>query len=257
MGLDVTYELLAQPDLESNELADVVNDVRAHGYAGVNVTYPFKQAALDLVDLAEPDVLLIGAVNTLVFAPDHIVRGANTDHSGLHRRWRERMGAQTPGTVAILGAGGVGRAAGFAFARLGADEIRVSDVDSGRAAKLVQDLGRRYPSVRVLPTASQEEAVRSATGVFNGTPLGMHFSPGAPVSLAAIGEQQWLFDAVYTPVDTPLVRSATEAGLKVFDGLELFIGQAVDAFRHFTGRDLPDDVAAQVEIEMRALLPTN
>ena len=85
----------------------------------------------------------------------------------------------------------------------------------------------------------------------------MHFSPGAPVSLAAIGEQQWLFDAVYTPVDTPLVRSATEAGLKVFDGLELFIGQAVDAFRHFTGRDLPDDVAAQVEIDMRALLPTN
>ena len=72
-----------------------------------------------------------------------------------------------------------------------------------------------------------------------------------------IGGQQWLFDAVYTPVRTPLVKRAMEAGLRVFDGLELFLGQAIDAFQHFTGIDLPDEVAAEVEIEMRALLPIN
>ena len=115
------------------------------GFDGVNVTYPFKQAALELVDLAGPGVNSIGAVNTLVFGPDHVVSGFNTDHSGLQRRWRERMGAETPGTVAIIGAGGVGRAAAFAFAGLGAEEIRVSDLDPGRAAKLVDDLVRSFP----------------------------------------------------------------------------------------------------------------
>ena len=256
MGLDVTYDLLAQPNLEANELAAVIGDVSSQGFDGVNVTYPFKQAALGLVDRAGPGVTSIGAVNTLVFEADRIVSGFNTDHSGLQRRWRERMGTGTPGTVAILGAGGVGRAAGFAFAGLGAEEIRISDLVPGRASKLVQDLTRSYPAIPVRRT-TQEAAVRAATGIFNGTPLGMHFSPGTPVSLDAIGGQQWLFDAVYTPVHTPLVERATEAGLRVFDGLELFLGQAVDAFQHFTGIDLPDEVAAGVEIEMRALLPIN
>ena len=256
MGLEVTYDLLAQPDLEADELAAVIGDVRSNGFDGVNVTYPFKQAALDLVDLAEPDVTSIGAVNTLVFTPDRVVCGFNTDHSGLQRRWRERRGAETPGTVAILGAGGVGRAAAFAFAGLGAEEIRISDIDPGRAANLVKDLVRTYPGTSVVRT-TQEEAVRGATGIFNGTPLGMHFSPGTPVALDAIGGQQWLFDAVYTPVRTPLVTRATEAGLRVFDGLELFLGQAIDAFQHFTAIDLPDEVAAEVEFEMRALLPIN
>ncbi len=256
MGLDVTYDLLAQPDLDADELAAVIGEVRSLGFDGVNVTYPFKQAALDLVDLAGPGVNAIGAVNTLVFRPEHSISGFNTDHSGLQRRWRQQMGAETPGTVAIIGAGGVGRAAAFAFAGLGAEEIRVADVDPGRAAKLVHDLTRSYPGTAVI-RATQEVAIRAATGIFNGTPLGMHFSPGSPVSLDAIGGQQWLFDAVYTPVRTPLVERAMEAGLRVFDGLELFLGQAVDAFRHFTGIDLSDEVAAGVEVEMRSLLPIN
>ncbi len=256
MGLDVTYDLLAQPDLDAEELAAVIRGVSSQGFDGINVTYPFKQAALDLADLAGPGVNSIGAVNTLVFGPDNVVSGFNTDHSGLQRRWRERMGAETPGRVAIIGAGGVGRAAAFAFAGLGAEEIRVSDLDPGRAAKLVHDLVRSFPGTAV-SRATQEAAVRAATGIFNGTPLGMHFSPGTPVSLDAIGGQQWLFDAVYTPVHTPLVQRAMEAGLMVFDGLELFLGQALDAFHHFTGIDLPDEVATGVEIEMRALLPIN
>ena len=257
MGLDITYDLLAQLDLDVDELAAVVRDVSSQGFDGVNVTYPFKQAALELVDLAGPGVNAIGAVNTLVFRPDHLVSGFNTDHSGLQRRWRARMGAETPGTVAIIGAGGVGRAAAFAFASLGAEEIRVSDLDPGRAAKLVDDLLRSYPETAVSRATTQEAAVRAATGIFNGTPLGMHFSPGTPFSLDAIGGQQWLFDAVYTPVYTPLVRRAMEAGLMVFDGLELFLGQAVDAFQHFTEIDLTDEVATGVEVEMRTLLPIN
>jgi shikimate dehydrogenase len=256
MGLDVTYDLLAQPDLDVDQLAAVIGEVRSQGFVGVNVTYPFKQAALDLVDRAGPGVNAIGAVNTVVFRPEHVISGFNTDHSGLQRRWRQQMGAKSPETVAVIGAGGVGRAAAFAFAGLGAEEIRVSDVDTGRAEKLVHDLARSYPGVTV-NRASQESAIRSATGIFNGTPLGMHFSPGTPVSLDAIGGQQWLFDAVYTPVRTPLVERGLEVGLRVFDGFELFLGQAVDAFQHFTGIDLPDEVAAEVEVEMRALLPIN
>ena len=100
MGLDVTYDLLAQPDLDADELAAVIGEVRSLGFDGVNVTYPFKQAALDLVDLAGPGVNAIGAVNTLVFRPEHS-SAASTPITpvcsvGGDNRWERRHRAQWP-----------------------------------------------------------------------------------------------------------------------------------------------------------------
>ena len=227
-----------------------------NGFDGVNVTYPFKQAALDLVDLAEPDVTSIGAVNTLVFTPDRVVRGFNTDHSGLQRRWRERMGAETPGTVAILGAGGVGRAAGFAFAGLGAEEIRISDLDPGRAANLVKDLVRSYPGDLRGPDHPGRGGSRCHRNLQRDTSRYALLARDA----GRIGRNRRTAVALRRRLHTgahAVGDRATDAGLRVFDGLELFLGQAIDAFQHFTGIDLPDDVAAGVEFEMRALLPIN
>ena len=93
-------------------------------------------------------------------------------------------------------------------------------------------------------------AVAGADGVFNATPVGMHFSPGAPIDLDLIREQRWVFDAIYSPLRTELIGRAIEVGLTTYTGLDLFIGQGVDAFRHFTGIDLPIEVVADIEDDL-------
>ena len=100
---------------------------------------------------------------------------------------------------------------------------------------------------------SAEEAVDGVDGVVNGTPVGMYFHPGTPVDLAAIGEQQWLFDAIYSPIETELMAHAADAKLARISGFDLFLGQAIDAFEIFTGCVLAPAVLEELETRMRVL----
>jgi shikimate dehydrogenase len=258
----ITYDLLEHPPEARDRLPDLIDRYRGEGYDGLNVTYPFKEVALHAVSVGGPTVEAVGAVNTVVFAPpgsaasgwDGRPVGYNTDHSGLRRRWRHRFGARRPGRVALLGAGGVGRAAAFALGDLGAVELRVFDLDPTRCRRLAADVSGRFPAVASTTATSAEEAVTGADGIVNGTPIGMHFAPGAPVDLAAVGAQTWVFDAVYAPLETPLMARAREEGLAVLEGFELFLGQGHDAFEAFTGSTLAPDLAARLEHEMWQLV---
>ena len=90
-------------------------------------------------------------------------------------------------------------------------------------------------SLRVDVAASAEDAVDGVDGVVNGTPVGMYFQPGAPVELAAIGEQRWVFDAIYSPIETELMARAADDEVARISGFDLFMGQGIDAFEIFTG----------------------
>ena len=245
LGIDLTYDLFEHDPEELPSLSSIVDELRQRGLAGINVTYPFKTAALGLADEMDPKVEILGALNTLVFRRA-TTQGFNTDHSGLVWRWRQ-LDAGPPGVVAVLGAGGVGRAGAFAFADLAADRIRVYDVDPTRAGAVVRALHRAHPGLRADVSEDPVGAVAGADGVFNATPVGMHFSPGAPIDLDLISEQRWVFDAIYSPLRTELIGRAIDKGLMTYTGLDLFIGQGVDAFRHFTGIDLPIEIVADIE----------
>ena len=94
------------------------------------------------------------------------------------------------------------------------------------------------------------EAVEGVDGVVNGTPVGMYFQPGTPVDLAAIGRQRWIFDAIYSPVETELMTRAADEGMQRITGLDLFIGQAIDSFEIFTGHRLEPAAVADLEFRM-------
>ena len=108
-------------------------------------------------------------------------------------------------------------------------------------------LRRRNAAVRVDVAASAEEAVDGVDGVVNGTPVGMYFQPGTPVDLAAIRDQQWLFDAIYSPIETELMARAADAKLTRISGFDLFLGQGIDAFEIFTGYVLAPPVLEDLE----------
>jgi shikimate dehydrogenase len=254
LGIELDYVLLEQDSTPRPDVPAVVARLRRQGYGGINITYPFKEAAIDIADHVEPGVRALGALNTLVF-DDAGVRGFNTDHSGLLRLWAQRGGWE-PGTVAVVGAGGVGRAAAFALAALGADELRIFDRERDRSEHLAMALRAAHPTIPVRIFESSDRAIVGAQGVFNGTPVGMHFMPGSAVDLALIRDQAWVFDAIYAPLRTPLVTRALEQQITTFTGFDLFISQATDAFGHFTGVEPARALVDEVEAELLPIAET-
>lgn len=216
------------------------------GLAGVNVTHPYKERAARIVPIDDTRVRRIGAINTVLFRDGAAFSGHNTDHSGFVAAYRAQLGGARPGTVALVGAGGVGRPIAVGLAELGAEEIRVYDIDAERAARLASELTTAETPVRAC--ADVQAALDGAAGIANATPIGMYRYPGNPVPEAAMGQPRWAFDAVYTPRETEFLLAAGRRGAEVISGYELFFWQGVHAFRLFTGLDV-DQAALRAGLE--------
>ena len=235
-GGTIRYDLLVPA--ETGLGFDALFDRCASGaYRGVNVTHPYKERVVARVEIANPLVRVMGAVNLVRFDPDR-PRGFNTDHTGFLSAWRERFGAENPGAVCLVGAGGAGRAVGFALAALGADAIRLVDTERGRAQALAQSLRSAWPGLDASAAESLEESAAGARGLVNCSPVGMDGHEGTPVPRALMRGAAWAFDAVYTPVRTPFLADAEAAGLEPLSGFELFFHQGVDGLEIFLGESV-------------------
>jgi shikimate dehydrogenase len=229
------------------DLPRLLDAVRWAGFAGVNVTHPFKEAVLPLLDEVDPLAARIGAVNTVTCRGQRL-RGHNTDMAGFVMAWRETF-ERPPGTVVLLGAGGAGRAIAHGLVELGARRLIVHDVVAGRAEAVAQALSAHLPA-EACGSDALAQAVASADGIVNASPVGMHGHPGTPLLTAWLRAGTWLADAVYTPVETPLIVAARAAGLAVMTGDGLCVHQAAAAFRLFL------DQAADIDV-MRAVMGTD
>jgi shikimate dehydrogenase len=239
-GLDVSYDLLV-PRTEGLEFAALFARCRETGYAGLNITYPYKEKVVAIVSVPESAVARLGSVNTIVFTEDGPL-GYNTDHSGFIAAYRQRFAGAPPGRVMMVGAGGVGRAIAFGLAALGVEELTILDATIDKAERLATELaGAGLGYVTAASMGKIADVASRVEGLVNCTPVGMVGYDGTPVETRLLGPQRWVFDAVYTPVDTRFKQEAEAAGLAVLSGYELFFHQGIDAFRLFTGR-LPEDL---------------
>jgi shikimate dehydrogenase len=237
-GIEAHYHLIEVAGAGREDLAAMLDGIRRLGFSGINVTYPYKEAVLPLLDGLSEQAAAMGAVNTIVVDDGRLI-GHNTDASGFATAYR-RLGRQDGDKpVAIIGTGGVGKAIAFALAGCGVTRLRLCDVDRSRAEALAGLLGTRA-SVEI--AASAEAAAEGAAGIVNGTPVGMLPDRGIPIEPSAIQASQWVADAVYHPLWTPLLKAAQKAGATVMTGRELSIHQAVDAFRLFTGLEASEAV---------------
>ncbi len=237
-GLAVQYDRLIPKDL--GEDFDTVFDACAgRGYRGINVTYPYKELAAKKVAIADPLVRAIGAVNTVLFEADG-PQGQNTDYTGFIAGYRGVRGQTAPGVACLIGTGGVGRALAFGLVSLGASEIRLIDRDEEKAQALAVDLRAAPNAPQVVVYTDAVEAASGATGILNGTPVGMVGYGGTPLPRDAMAGAEWVFDAVYTPADTQFLQDAAAEGLKIISGYELFFFQGVHAWAHFSGLPLDE-----------------
>jgi shikimate dehydrogenase len=231
LGVRYHYHLIEVAGAGREELRALLDGIRRLGFAGVNVTYPYKESVVELLDELSPGAAAIGAVNTVVVRDDRLV-GHNTDTTGFARAVSHLVEGVGQGAVALIGAGGVGKAIAVALANLGVAEIRIFDADRTKADKLALLLRRHGEAVAVNDI---EDAVRGAVGVVNATPVGMIPNQGTPVPDGLLHDGLWVADAVYFPLLTPLLLAAKARGARIMTGRRLAICQAAEAFELFTG----------------------
>ena len=232
-GISVRYDLLVPARIGLG--FDALFERCLEGsYHGINVTHPYKERAAARVEIESPLVRAMGAVNLVRFDVDR-QRGFNTDYSGFVAAWRAKFGADLPGVVCQVGAGGAGKAIAFALAELGAEAIRLVDVDRGRAQALAESLRTAYPALDAAEVPDLEEATTDVRGLVNGTPVGMGGNDDTPIPRHSLGGAAWAFDAVYTPVHTRFLVDAAAAGLDTLSGYQLFFHQGADGFEIFFG----------------------
>jgi len=231
LGARCHYQLIEVAGADPAELRALLDGVRRLGFAGVNVTFPYKEAVVPLLDEMSARARDIGAVNTVVVRDGRLV-GHNTDTTGFERAIGDLVAKSNRGPVALIGAGGVGKAIAFALANLGVAELSIFDADRVKAEQLAMQLLGRMEA-RVADDVTN--ALEGAAGVVNGTPVGMLPDCGMAVPEALLHRDLWVADAVYTPLWTPLLTAARARGAKVMTGRELAIYQAADAFELFTG----------------------
>ncbi|WP_050426374.1 shikimate dehydrogenase [Bradyrhizobium tropiciagri] len=239
LGVHAHYQLIEVNGAGRDELRAMLEGIRRLGFAGVNVTFPYKEAVVDLLDELAPDARAIGAVNTIVVDGSRLV-GHNTDATGFARAIEPLLASAPRGPIALIGAGGVGKAIAFALAGLGVAGLRIFDADAEKAAQLAALLQDHH----AVHAASVEAAVDGAAGLVNATPVGMLPSRDTPVPDTLLHPSMWVADAVYTPLWTPLLTAAKAGGACVLTGRDLAINAAADAFKRFTGMTAPREAMA-------------
>lgn len=237
-GLDLTYELI-DVDRAGTPVAlgRLLDDAERDGFAGLNITHPFKQSVLGLLDRLSPEAQAIGAVNTVVFRDGERL-GYNTDAYGFAESFRAGLPDADTHRVVQLGAGGGGAACAHALLSLGTGHLTVVDPDLDRRGLLAETLSLHFDTERIAVAAPAElpAAIDPAAGLVNASPVGMHRHPGLPLPAELLRDGLWVADIVYMPPDTPLLRAAHAAGLRTLGGTSMCAYQAAAAFRLFTGR---------------------
>ncbi len=244
LGLTGQYDSYAVPP---DKLENFILTMPMHGFTGVNVTVPHKQAVYDLLHGAVSDqAAQIGAVNTVV-CKNGALKGYNTDGDGF----LEPLAALSlkGKAVCVLGAGGAARAVVAALKSCEVSAVAIVNRDVPKAAQLLCDLavdGKAYPWLE------STAACRDAALLVNTTSLGMTGQPLLNISLASMPSGAVVYDIVYAPLQTNLLRSATERGLETIDGLHMLIGQAAIAFELFFDKKPPRNTLH--DAALRALL---
>jgi shikimate dehydrogenase len=235
-GLAYTYKLL-DADLMGDpapSLAELIRFAETSGFSGFNVTFPYKQEILPLLDELSDAAREVGAVNTVVVKGGRRY-GHNTDVWGFRESFRRGMSGVTRDSVLMLGAGGAGVAVAHALLDSGVGRLIVADVEAERAEALAARLNTRFGSGRAAPTRDIAAAAAGADGIVNATPVGMAKLPGMPLPTDCIARRQWVSDIVYFPLETELLRDARAKGCRTLSGEGMAIFQAVRAFELFTG----------------------
>lgn len=239
LGIDYEYVPF---EVEPEDLKEALSGLRALHIAGFNVTIPHKEAIVPLLDEVTKLARTIGAVNTVQNQEGKLV-GYNTDGPGFIESLKEDANFEPEGKSAVvLGAGGASRAVSTMLAEVGIKSLTITDIIEDKARALSEYLGGPCRFVKI-ESAGLQKSIEEADLLVNTTPIGM--APkinNCPISeKTKFNKKTLVYDLVYNPSETKLLKAAKAAGCKTCSGLGMLVRQGALAFSIFTGEEAPVD----------------
>lgn len=239
--------------VEKTDLAVVLKGLNAVGWQGLNVTMPYKEAVFSLLDKSDDYASKVGAVNTIHFHRGRSI-GYNTDGQGFLRALLEELSFQPEGRkVLIIGAGGAARAVSMSLALNGVGEIVLANRTEEKAQRLAEKVKQAVPGIKitVLPLDDRLATHLSlAELVINTSSVGMSStadrSPLSRELMERISDRHAVYDLIYDPPETSLLKEARSKGARVANGLRMLVYQAAAGFKIWTGQDMPTDAVLKV-----------
>lgn len=251
LNTNCTYELLETPP---EQLVDRIKYLKANNFAGFNITIPLKLPIVLFLDEVDVSADLIGAVNTVVINPDRTMKGYNTDVLGFRRAIPDDI-TLAGKTVAILGTGGAARAAITALAQEQVKSIKIYTRNVPNTLELLKYLRKKFPFIEF--NSFQIERLRDLSEVdilVNTTPIGMlgraaDLTPVEERELITLPKGALIYDVIYNPRKTVLLKLAQKHGYRTINGLDMLVYQALAAEQIWFGKtpDFKDMKIAALE----------
>ena len=244
LGLDYEYIPF---EVEPADLPEALPGLRAIHVAGFNVTIPHKETILPLLDDVTKLARTIGAVNTVVNQDGELI-GYNTDGPGFIESLKEDAGFEPKGKkVVVLGAGGASRAVATMLAEMGAASLIISDIIEDKAKELAEyagSLSQAKCGWSKIDSLLLKSEIEHADLLVNTTPLGMHpeINKSPLPDKVKLPKNLLVYDLVYNPAETKLLKTAKAAGCKTVSGLGMLVRQGALAFTVFTGEEAPIEI---------------
>ena len=223
-----------QLPVQPQNLEAAIRGLPALGFAGCNITVPHKVNAMQLMDTLHPAARRVAAINTVVVQADGSLLGMNNDGYGYIQSLRDAQPdwRGDAGPALVVGAGGAARAIVVALLDEGAPEVRLCNRTQEKAQALKDAFGDR---VTVVPWADRNSAMAGVRLLVNTTTQGMHGQPALDVALDDLPAEALVSDAIYIPLETPLLAAARQRGHQTVNGLGMLLNQARPAFQAWFG----------------------
>jgi shikimate dehydrogenase len=248
LGLDYVYVAY---DVHPDDLKEAIEGIKALNIKGVNITIPHKENVMKYLDEIDPLAKKMGAVNTIK-NEDGYLKARNTDAGGAKKALVD-AGCEIEGSnILILGAGGASRAICFTLAKE-VNKIILTDIAEEKALNLAKEVRNKLDANIIGKKATDpilEGNIEDADILINATPIGMYpKTDNSPISKELLHSDLFVFDVVYNPLETRLMKAAAEKGCKTLGGLDMLVNQGVLAFKWWTGKDPNKDLMKTQIIE--------
>lgn len=238
LKIDAEYRIF---EIEQVELGGFLKSLSDKNIHGLNVTVPYKEAVIKYLQWESAEVRFTQAANTIIVKKDNYLEGWNTDGLGFHRHLTEDLKFSLPGKhVIMLGAGGAAKSVVDQLARKGAKIIEIFDVDKDKCLRLTEKLSLEFLECKTTAVDSPDAMdFKNADLLINATPVGMKQDDKCLVDANKLHSRLLVYDLIYNPAETKLLKMAREKGAKVSNGLGMLLYQGALSFELWTGKKAP------------------
>ena len=233
-GCDVKYELFDQASKTNFNFKKFLSQIKEKNISGINVTYPFKELALEHSIKLSKETKLVKSTNLILI--NESMTSHNTDFTGFLNTYKFNFNKE-PSKLVILGGGGVGKSVCFALLKLGVKELYIIEKDHIKLEKLIEDLKKQNEQVYSIKLGELIENQDEFDGFLNCSEQGHINTPGNPFDGLKLNSNQLSFDVIYTPAMTTFLKNSENSGAKIITGIDLFLFQGIESFINFTQQE--------------------